>query len=91
MRIPIDLGTLGQVTVGAREEPGRDAGREENVEEVVEAECRDDFMGVEREGAEGEEGGDRLCCAEEDGWRVEERVVHFYVDEEIDGGDQFSL
>lgn len=51
---------------------------------MVEAECGDDFMGVKREGAEGEVGGDRLCCAEEDGWRVEEWVAHSCVDGEID-------
>lgn len=76
MRIPIDLGALRQAWIGVREEPGGDPGREEGIEKVVEAECGDDFMDVEGEGAEGEEGGDGLRCAEEKGGGAEEWVAH---------------
>lgn len=76
MRIPVDFGTAGQVGISSWEELCGDAGRKERVEEVIEAESRDNLVSVEGEGAEGEEGGDRLSGAEKERWRLKEGIAH---------------
>lgn len=79
MDVPIDLLFPGQLRVGTREQARRDIGRDYDVDELVEAEGGEDFVGVEGEGAESEGGSEGSGCFGEEGGGRREGIAHFRV------------
>lgn len=58
MYVPIHFLLSSEVRVGFWEESGGDVGGYDDVDEFIDAECGQDFVGVEGEGAEGEKGAE---------------------------------
>ena len=76
MHVPIDLLLPRQLRVGTGEQARRDIGREDGVDEFVEAEGGEDFVRVQGEGAESEGGGEGLGCFGEEGGGWREGIAH---------------
>lgn len=54
MRVPTDFCSGRKPGVSSREQIGGEAGGEVGVDEVIDAECREDFVDVKWESAKGE-------------------------------------
>ena len=76
MDVPIQFRARVEVGVDGREEPGGDPGRADVVDEMIEEECRQHLVCVERERRQVEERRDRLDEGGEEGRRCEEWVQH---------------
>ena len=76
MGVPVRLGPRRELGVDFWEQAHREARGDDGVDEVVDAKCGQDFVDVEREGAEGEGFGDGLRGFDGD-IRGRKRVFHF--------------
>lgn len=80
MHVPVEAGSGREGGVDAGEEAGAEARGEVGADEVVGEGCEEDFVDVEREGGEGEAGGEGGGEADEErGGGEGEGVVHCWL------------
>ena len=75
MDVPTDLCSPGEMRIGFGGEAGRDIGRDDAIDEFIDAEGGEDLMSVEGKSLQGEWIGDGCCCFCEEA-RGRERVPH---------------